>query len=76
MTKYDHIGIGKETRDSKRKIDAVVTAVLAWMARQEIVKNRGVAAVGRPFPTILTLRAPAMPVQAVGLGWVIVFADR
>lgn len=44
VTKYDHIGIGKATRDSKRKIDAAVTAVLAWMARQEIVKTRRVGA--------------------------------
>lgn len=41
---YDLIGIGKESRMSDRKIDAAVTAVLAFGARQEYMKtknNRG-----------------------------------
>lgn len=37
---YDLIGIGKETKDSDRKIDAAVTAVLAFGARQEYLKTK------------------------------------
>jgi len=35
-----HIGIGKESRFSPQKIDAAVTAVLAFGARQEYLMNR------------------------------------
>lgn len=41
---YDLVGIGKESKDSSRKIDAAVTAVLAFGARQEYLmtkNNRG-----------------------------------
>jgi phage terminase large subunit-like protein len=34
------VGIAKEHRESPRKIDAAVTAVLAYAARQEVVKSR------------------------------------
>lgn len=37
---YDMIGIGKESKDSPRKIDAAVTAVLAFGARQEYLKTK------------------------------------
>jgi hypothetical protein len=36
---YDLIGIGKESKDSSRKIDAAVTAVLAFGARQEYLRG-------------------------------------
>lgn len=41
---YDLVGIGKESKNSSRKIDAAVTAVLAFGARQEYLmtnKNTG-----------------------------------
>lgn len=37
---YDLIGIGKESKDSPRKIDAAVTAVLAFGARQEYLMTK------------------------------------
>lgn len=37
---YDLVGIGKESRMSDRKIDAAVTAVLAFGARQEYLKSK------------------------------------
>lgn len=37
---YDLIGIGKESRMSDKKIDAAVTAVLAFGARQEYLKTK------------------------------------
>lgn len=37
---YDMIGIGKESRMSDKKIDAAVTAVLAFGARQEYLKTK------------------------------------
>lgn len=37
---YDLVGIGKESRMSDRKIDAAVTAVLAFGARQEYLKTK------------------------------------
>lgn len=37
---YDLIGIGKESKDSARKIDAAVTAVLAFGARQEYLMTK------------------------------------
>ncbi|MBN3584867.1 hypothetical protein JYB64_20930 [Algoriphagus aestuarii] len=37
---YDLVGIGKESRMSKNKIDAAVTAVLAFGARQEYLKSK------------------------------------
>lgn len=50
-TNYDAISIRKVSKDSSRKIDAAVCAVLAWGARQEVLmskKNRtGKAAVLR-----------------------------
>lgn len=37
---YDMVGIGKESKDSPRKIDAAVTAVLAFGARQEYLMTK------------------------------------
>jgi hypothetical protein len=37
---YDLVGIGKESKDSPRKIDAAVTAVLAFGARQEYLMTK------------------------------------
>lgn len=37
---YDMVGIGKESKDSARKIDAAVTAVLAFGARQEYLMTK------------------------------------
>lgn len=37
---YDLIGIGKESKDSQHKIDAAVTAVLAFGARQEYLMTK------------------------------------
>ncbi|RJQ80017.1 hypothetical protein D5S17_09365 [Pseudonocardiaceae bacterium YIM PH 21723] len=39
-TVYDAISIRKSTKDSPRKIDAAVTAILAWGARQEYLMSR------------------------------------
>jgi phage terminase large subunit-like protein len=39
-TNYDAISIRKASKDSSRKIDAAVTAVLAWGARQEFLMSR------------------------------------
>lgn len=36
----DYVGIGKEHRMSSRKIDAAVTAVLAYTARQDLLRNK------------------------------------
>jgi phage terminase large subunit-like protein len=47
-TKWDSISIRKASKDSSRKIDAAVCAVLAWGARQEVLmsgKNRSRKAV-------------------------------
>jgi hypothetical protein len=38
---HDLIGIGKESKDSSRKIDAAVTAILAFAARQDYMKSKG-----------------------------------
>lgn len=37
---HDLVGIGKESKDSSRKIDAAVTAVLAFGARQEYLQTK------------------------------------
>lgn len=39
-TTYDAISIRKASKDSSRKIDAAVTAVLAWGARQEFLMSK------------------------------------
>lgn len=39
-TNYDAVSIRKESKDSSRKIDGAVTAVLAYGARQELLLNK------------------------------------
>lgn len=39
-TNYDAISIRKASKDSSRKIDAAVCAVLAWGARQEVLMSK------------------------------------
>ena len=39
-TNYDAVSIRKESKDSSRKIDGAVTAVLAFGARQEYLMSR------------------------------------